>query len=452
MAIRDIFKIKQFKAEVDRLSKVVAETKAELDCVNKQNTLLSSQNDTYKSMLTDEHNQAIDISKKLETLKIDNDDILKKISEKQALIQQLEGNIKGLRSEIIELEEVKLLQDFGLYKPMYNFSTSSEYKDRLTEVRVEQKIMIKDKTAAICTTKWTVNNNRTQGKKMANDGIRQIILTFNIECENAIDKVKFSNYNSMLNRIDKAFQKLNALNSINCIHISHKYLTLKKQELSLAYEYAIKKQEEKDELKMLREIQRENAKVAKELEEERQRIEKEQQHYNNVMKRLLDQIESEKNEERLVLLLAKKTDIENNLTELDKALKEVDYREANQRAGYVYIISNVGSFGEDVYKIGMTRRLDPQDRIDELGGASVPFKFDVHALIFSDDAPRLENALHIAFADRKINAINSRKEFFSVTLKEIEDVVKKNHDKTVDFNDLPTAQQYRETLKIRELR
>ena len=142
--------------------------------------------------------------------------------------------------------------------------------------------------------------------------------------------------------------------------------------------------------------------------------------------------------------------IVNELSEIDKSMKDIDYRAANARAGYVYIISNVGSFGENVYKIGMTRRLEPMDRVDELGDASVPFNFDVHAMIFSDDAPSLEAALHKAFEDRKVNMINTRREFFNVTLDEIEEVVKKNYDKTVEFTRLAPAEQYRESLKIKE--
>lgn len=138
------------------------------------------------------------------------------------------------------------------------------------------------------------------------------------------------------------------------------------------------------------------------------------------------------------------------LTDLDNALKDIDYREANQKAGYVYIASNIGAFGNNIYKIGMTRRLNPQDRIDELSGASVPFKFDVHAMIFSEDAPALEAALHRAFDSKKVNVTNNRKEFFNVTLDEIKKVVFENYDKTVTFVDIPPAQQYRESLKIKE--
>lgn len=142
--------------------------------------------------------------------------------------------------------------------------------------------------------------------------------------------------------------------------------------------------------------------------------------------------------------------MENQLNDIDKALNDIDYRQANAKAGYVYVISNIGAFGEDVYKIGMTRRLEPQERIDELGSASVPFNFDVHAMIFSDNAPALEAALHRAFEDKKVNMVNHRREFFHVTLDEIKKVVRENYDKTVEFVDVPDADQYRASVKIRE--
>ena len=148
-------------------------------------------------------------------------------------------------------------------------------------------------------------------------------------------------------------------------------------------------------------------------------------------------------------LLKKKNELEAKLDDIEKAIHDIDYREANQKAGYVYIISNIGAFGENVYKIGMTRRLDPQDRIDELGDASVPFNFDVHAMIFSDNAPALEAALHKAFEDRKVNMVNTRREFFNVTLDEIKEVVRKNFDKTIEFVDVPDAEQFRVSQKMR---
>jgi hypothetical protein len=194
-------------------------------------------------------------------------------------------------------------------------------------------------------------------------------------------------------------------------------------------------------------MQKEQERVRKELEEARKDIVKEQLHYNNALKDILDRLDNDSSVEN-EYLLEKKTEIENHLGELDQKLKDIDYREANKPAGYVYIISNIGSFGENVYKIGMTRRLNPMERIDELGDASVPFKFDVHALIFSDDAPSLETALHHAFENNKVNMVNARREFYRVTLDKIEDVVKSNYDKTVEFIKIPQEEQYRESLRL----
>lgn len=155
-------------------------------------------------------------------------------------------------------------------------------------------------------------------------------------------------------------------------------------------------------------------------------------------------------QEEQAALAAKKEELENQLKKIDKEFKDVDYREANQKAGYVYVISNIGAFGENVYKIGMTRRLVPEDRVDEFGDASVPFDFDIHAMIFSDDAPKLEAALHNAFADRKLNLVNQRREFFRVSLDEIEKVVHENFDGTPNFTYIAPAEQYRQSLKMRE--
>lgn len=379
--------------------------------------------------------------------------------EKKNLILQIENlkiesdglteSIKEKRKQIVELDESILLQDFGMYSPIYDFATSEGYKDRLDAIRTEQKNMILNKKAATCSEVWTINGSEAQGRVMTNQNIKQILRCFNDECDMLISKVKFNNVTAYTDKIRKSFDALNRMNSKNAVSLSTAYLNLKIEELQLAYEYAVKKQQEKDEQRRIREQMREEAKLQKELEEARKDIEKEQKHYSNALSKINEQLEKCDDVEKDVLL-EKKAEIESHLSSLDKAMEDIDYRQANKRAGYVYIISNIGSFGENVYKIGMTRRLDPMERVDELGDASVPFKFDVHALIFSDDAPALETALHHAFENKKVNMINGRREFFNVTLDEIEEVVKANYDKTVEFVKVPEAEQYRETKKILE--
>ncbi len=355
-----------------------------------------------------------------------------------------------LKDEVIQLDDEILYQSFGVYTPQYNFAELDQYKDKLKEIRNKQKDMILNKNAVITGTNWKVNGSEQLGKRLIAENSKQIIRNFNIECDICIDKVKFCNYQSIKERIFKAYEMQNRLNETNNIEINYDYYKLKIDELNLAFEYQQKKKEEKEELRIKRELLREEEKVAREIEEKRKEYEKEQLHYENAMKRLEEQIGVEKSEERKEFLIERKNEIESNIRDVDKAMEDLDYREANKRAGYVYIISNIGAFGENIYKIGMTRRLEPEERIVELSGASVPFKFDIHAMIFSDDAPKLEAALHHAFEDKKLNLVNGRKEFFRVTLDEIKAVVQKNYDKTVDFVNLPEAEQFRTSEMIRK--
>ena len=354
------------------------------------------------------------------------------------------AELASLKNQIIETDEEILLQSFGLYAPRYSFTTVDEYKEKLTSIRNWQKAMIKDKTAVTGATNWQVNGSAAQGRKMVANMQKLLLRAFNAECDDIVEHVKFSNLESSVKRIGASREAISKLGAMMGITVTEGFYQLKIEELYLAHEYQVKKQEEKEALKEARARMREEAKLAKELEEARKNIEKEQKHYSNALKKIEAQIQSagESNEE----LLEKKAEIVAQLEKLESALKDVDYRAANQKAGYVYVISNIGAFGPDVYKIGMTRRLDPTERVDELGDASVPFNFDVHAMIFSDDAPALEAALHRAFADRKLNFVNTRREFFRFTLDEIKAVVKANFDKTVEFIDVSPAEQYRQSL------
>ena len=376
-------------------------------------------------------------------------DLESKIQSKNETLKQKDQEIEEKSKEIICLDETVTLQSFCLYEPKYDFTHSDEYKARLDVIRQAQKDMIKDGTAVLGNNAWTVNGNLQQGRKMIKDMQKLILRAFNGECEEVIDRVKFNTYESANRRIASSFKAISNLGKVMDLSISIPYYTLKQDELRLALEYRMKKQEEKEHQKELRAQMREEAKLQKEIERERKKIEKERTHYTNAMNTLDAQIESATGTLKEELL-AKKKEIEEQLVDIDKAMQDIDYREANQRAGYVYIISNIGSFGENVYKIGMTRRLDPTERVSELGDASVPFNFDIHAMIFSDDAPALEAALHRAFEDRKLNMVNTRREFFNVTLDEIKEVVKNNFDKTVEFIELPDAEQYRMSLKMRE--
>lgn len=440
MGLGDIFKAGQYKNEIEALKQ--------------ENSQLQSSLEHAQSLLTPEMQDAQKLHVLIDNLKLqknnlENDihNIEADISRRVYNIGNLDSEIKKREQQIIDLDDEILVQDFGLYHPHYAFANALDYKERLADIRSKQKKLIKDKNAVSGNTNWQVNGNPSKGRKMVNDTQKLLLRAFNTECDELISKVKYTNFDASLNRIYKSAEAISKLGTVMDISIKPGYLRLKVEELRLAFEYQQKKQEEKEAQKAARAELREAARLQKEIEAQRKKIEKEQVHYQTAYEHLLKQLEQNPDD---ISLLSKKSELEEHLTDIDKAIKDIDYREANQKAGYVYVISNIGAFGPDVYKIGMTRRLDPQDRVDELGDASVPFNFDVHAMIFSDNAPALEAALHRAFEDRKLNMVNTRREFFHVTLDEIKDVVKKNFDKTVEFIDVPDAEQYRISQKMRE--
>lgn len=440
MGIGDIFKTGQFKAEIESLKQENFRLQSELDHAQ---SLFTPEMQNAQSL----HNLINKLNSDKSVLESNLKELARDISLHKLNIEKLDSEIKNRENQIVDLDDEILVQEFGLYRPHYNFANALDYKDRLAEIRAKQKALIKSKTAVSGNTNWQVNGSSSQGKKMVNDTQKLLLRAFNTECDELIGKVKYTNYDASLNRIYKSAETISKLGVIMNISITPAYLNLKVEELRLSFEYQQKKQQEKEAQKAARAELREAARLQKEIEAQRKKIEKEQTHYQTAYDHLLVQLQADPENKDL---LNKKMDLESQLNDIDKAMKDIDYREANQRAGYVYVISNIGAFGPDVYKIGMTRRLDPQDRVDELGDASVPFNFDVHAMIFSDDAPALEAALHRAFEDRKLNMVNTRREFFNVTLDEIKEVIKKNFDKTVEFIDVPDAEQYRISQKMRQ--
>ena len=442
MAFIDNFKGKQYKSEVERLQAEIA----------RLNSLMTPQMRNASNMqlyIMNLQNQIGGLNNAIAQQQQQIANLSAQIADRNNAVVSLDSTIQMKQKEVVKLDEEIGLQDFGLYRPRFDFATSDGYKERLAQIRTQQKDMIKQGQAVIGNMNWTVNGSKSEGQKMVKDMQKLLLRAFNSECDELVDKVKYNNFDSAYSRMTKACEAISKCGKIMNIAISTAYFNLKRDELCLALEYRQKKQAEKDEQKEIRDRMREEAKLQKEIEEARKKIQKEKTHYLNALGSLDTQLAAAPENEKAALL-TKRNEIVKQLVEIDKSLVDIDYREANAKAGYVYIISNIGSFGENVYKIGMTRRLDPMDRVDELGDASVPFNFDVHAMIFSDNAPALEAALHRAFENRKVNMINTRREFFNVTLEEIEAEVKKNYDKTVEFTRFPLAEQYRESQKIKQ--
>lgn len=359
--------------------------------------------------------------------------------------------VKQKQDEIIILDDELLFQSFGFYDTKYDLEDSEQYKLKLDEVKKQQKEMVKNKIATDHSDEWQLDGSKQKGRVMNNNNIKLTLRSFNNECDAAIRNVKFNNINSMEKRINSTFKQLNNINKRNRIAIKEQYLALKLDELYLAYEYAQKREEEKEEQREIREQMREEKRVQQEVDRQRKKLEKDEKHHQQALSKYQKQLKNASDELKKDIE-EKMQEVMGKMEELKKERESVDYREKNARAGYVYIISNIGAFGEDIYKIGMTRRLEPDDRIRELGSASVPFGYDVHAMIFSDDAPGLETELHREFNDRRFNLVNMRKEFFHVTLEEIERIVKEKHNKVVEFTKLAEAEEWRKSEQIRKER
>jgi hypothetical protein len=359
---------------------------------------------------------------------------------------RLEQQLAQLRIEVRELDEEATLQSFGFYAPHYDFPDSSRYQVELDSIRSQQARMISDKTAAVCDTKWHVSGSYREGEKMVGQYLRLMLRAFNGECDAAIAKVKYNNVNVMLSRIRKAAEAINKLGGVMQCRLNPKYVDLKLNELYLVHEHQEKVFQEKEEQRRIREQMREEEIALREFEKAQREAEKEEQRYAEALQRAREEVETAAGAKQEKLRL-KIEELERRLVEAHERKERAIARAQMTRSGHVYVISNIGSFGEHVYKIGMTRRLDPMDRIRELGDASVPFQFDVHAIIYTDDAPALENTLHRRFGSRRINRVNERKEFFRATIDEIVDVVRENHGE-IELTRLAEAEEFRKTLAM----
>jgi len=345
-----------------------------------------------------------------------------------------------------ELEESFELHSMSFYEPKYDFASSQAYAAQLDVIRDKQKRLLKNKEAAISPATWQVNGSITEGKKQIAQTLRLMLRAFNGECDACVSKVRYNNITVMENRIHDAFKKINECAVVQRIYITPEYLDLKISELRLYHEYQEKLQAERDEQRRIREQMREEEIAQRELDRAKEEAEIEERRATEALERARREVAQTQGAQQ-ARWQSQLAELERRLTEAQQNKERAISRAQMTRSGHVYIISNIGSFGEHVYKIGMTRRLDPLERVRELSGASVPFLFDVHAVIFSEDAPALESELHRKFSKHRVNRINERKEFFRVPLQKIMEVVQENQGE-IEWVYYPDAKDYRQTIAM----
>jgi hypothetical protein len=358
-------------------------------------------------------------------------------------IAHLEAEIATLRAQLeavelgtddVVLDDERVLQEVGIYRYHHPLEDAAAYKDRLDELSSRIADLVKTNKAIEMSNTFTFDNSLAKGRKMASDLGKLMLRAYNAEADNSLRSLRAGNVVTAKRRIEASRDAIRKLGAMMQMHISDGFHALRVEEIELTADFLMKKQEEREAAIEERARLREERKVAAELAEERARLDKERSHLLNALE---------------VLKSSGSTDseLERRLTELDEAIAQNDYRAANIRAGYVYVISNRGAFGENVVKIGLTRRLEPLDRVNELGGASVPFRFDVHALFFSEDAVTIETELHQHFAAQRVNHANLRKEFFFASPGEVRVALMSRVGNLLEFVEHPEAVEYLESLR-----
>jgi hypothetical protein len=355
-------------------------------------------------------------------------------SEKKKLLSELEA----LRADVVETRDVALLQEAGIYEYRHPLASAVSYQAKQREIQDRVKTMVRsDGGAVLHSTEWTVNGSAAQGRKMVREYSKLMLRAYNAEADNLVRGLKPYKLDAAIERLKKVAETIRRLGATMGIRISDEYQALRVYELEITADYVAKLAEEKEREREERERLREERKAQQEIERERARLEKERQHYLNALQAL------RANGDEAAI-----EGLEVELAEIVRAIEHVDYRAANIRAGYVYVISNIGSFGERLVKIGMTRRLEPTDRIRELGDASVPFRYDTHALFFSDDAVGIETALHQRLAGRRVNRVNTRREFFYATPSEVKQQLLELAGALLSYEELPEALEFRQSQNI----
>jgi len=360
-------------------------------------------------------------------------------AELLARIAELEAQLAGAGTaapDVIELDDQRVLQDVGVYRYHHPLENAALYKDRLAQLDGQIDEMVKAGGAVLAADMFTFSGSLAKGRKMVEDLSKLMLRAYNAEADNCVRSLRSGNISTATRRLQAAVTAIEKLGTVMEMRVNPEYHALRIAELQLTADYQMKVQEEREKAREERALLREQKRAEAELAAEKERLEKERAHYLKALEILRANGDAAAAEE-----------LASRLGDIERAIAANDYRIANIRAGYVYVISNIGAFGPNIVKIGMTRRLEPMDRVRELGDASVPFRYDVHALHFSEDAITLEHELHKIFAHRRVNFVNERREFFFATPAEVRQVLLEKTGGLLEYTEAPEAPEYFQSMR-----
>lgn len=450
MSFFDIFKINEIKEENEKLKKQLeelgykehSEVKAEIEKTNQQ---IASNNKVIYDLNTNIDELLKNIEKYEKQLKT----VENKLNRSKELYNSVDYAIKNFTSSSLDTNGYELSPtDKNEYRELYPSVTLKLHYMDVKELRKAYKENEKQiqKLLELYENRYTTKANKTIYSLM--------VIALQSELQNILYNLKYEKLDEAIKQVKTVTAKYLAIASDGNQSIAGtitkfigeiEYLFI--NAVKIEYNYYIKKEQARQEQLAIKEQMRQEAEERKALEVEKKKVEAEEKKYTEQIASLKEQIASAED--------SKISELEKRILELESQLAEVTLKKEdiinlqNGKAGNVYIISNLGSFGDKMFKIGMTRRLDPQDRVNELGSASVPFKFDVHSFIFSEDAVGLENALHKKLNSKRVNKVNLRKEFFYSTIDELEQIVNEI-DPTAEFNRTMLAEDFRQSLSFEE--
>ena len=392
-------KLKQLQTQLSQQQSTITQLTTELYNAQSSITTKDTELSQLRSKLTELRSQLSKFSTEQLT-ELDNQ-IKFKQSELSSITQQLDNSTTELH-----------LQSLSFFNLEYN---SQYYKDELVENKLKQRTMLSNKSYYSISEVWRVNGDYKSGNQLCLFLIDICFSAFNALSDSIMQRVTVSNFSTYSNKLKRVYKNYNDNLSKFNIELNSAYLELKIEELELNRNIAIKLADEKEERDRQREILKEQAKLEKELLQEREKLERE------LVKLRISKLDGEEVDSKIEAL-------EERLSDNDKILN-------NTRFGAVYIISNP-SFGSDVVKIGLTRRVfnECESRLSELNNASVPFLFNPHCILWSDDCFKLESDIHNRLNNYRVNKINMRKEFFKIPMQELEKIIKGEYDQNAIFN------------------
>lgn len=348
-------------------------------------------------------------------------------------------------SELSNAEKRTATIKRGLEPPTFSRENSDSLKQKILACREEQFRCIYADKAVNSFSNWEFFGSASDGRKMIKDYRWLLLQAFNAEFESIRKTMRFKTFDTAKRKLAKLYEQLERLGESANAKISRAYYYLKLDELTIWFEELKRQEALKEERKRQQALIRQQGR-----DESYDEIDEALSARESELRKAQEKAASIAGQARAQLELQIEK-IKREKAELEAKLQRSISQAQLTRAGYVYVISNIGCFGDEVVKIGMTRRLEPMDRVNELGDASVPFKFDVHALIFSNDAPSLEHRLHVKFQDKRVNTQNPRKEFFRVTAETVKEEIT-SLDVEADWFITPEARDYHESQLIRQSR